>query len=63
MRRTPDAIAPGPHFRTRARRLCGEAARTFFLARVDGADHTFSRSSSRAVLEKILSDELFAPQG
>ena len=28
---------------------------------IDGADHTFSRSSSRAVLEKILSDELFAP--
>jgi pimeloyl-ACP methyl ester carboxylesterase len=27
---------------------------------VDGADHTFSRSSERAVLEKILSDELFA---
>jgi alpha-beta hydrolase superfamily lysophospholipase len=30
---------------------------------IDGADHTFSRSSSRAVLEKILSDELFARQG
>lgn len=29
---------------------------------IDGADHTFSRSSSRAVLEKILSDELFARQ-
>lgn len=28
---------------------------------VDGADHTFSRGSSRAVLEKLLSDELFAP--
>jgi pimeloyl-ACP methyl ester carboxylesterase len=28
---------------------------------VDGADHTFSRGSSRAILEKILSDELFAP--
>jgi alpha-beta hydrolase superfamily lysophospholipase len=27
---------------------------------IDGADHTFSRSSARAVLEKILSDELFA---
>jgi alpha-beta hydrolase superfamily lysophospholipase len=27
---------------------------------VDGADHTFSRSSERAILEKILSDELFA---
>jgi len=30
---------------------------------IDGADHTFSRSSSRAVLEKILSDELFARRG
>jgi alpha-beta hydrolase superfamily lysophospholipase len=30
---------------------------------IEGADHTFSRSSSRAVLEKILSDELFAPRG
>jgi hypothetical protein len=30
---------------------------------IDGADHTFSRSSSRAVLEKSLSDELFARQG
>jgi alpha-beta hydrolase superfamily lysophospholipase len=29
---------------------------------IDGADHTFSRGSSRAVLEKILSDELFAPR-
>jgi alpha-beta hydrolase superfamily lysophospholipase len=28
---------------------------------IDGADHTFSGSSSRAVLEKLLSDELFAP--
>jgi alpha-beta hydrolase superfamily lysophospholipase len=27
---------------------------------IDGADHTFSRRSSRVVLEKILSDELFA---
>jgi hypothetical protein len=30
---------------------------------IDGADHTFSRGSSRAVLEEILSDELFARQG
>jgi hypothetical protein len=30
---------------------------------IDGADHTFSRSSSRAVLERILSDELFARRG
>jgi dienelactone hydrolase len=30
---------------------------------IDGADHTFSRSSSRAVLEKILNDELFARRG
>lgn len=30
---------------------------------IEGADHTFSRSSSRAVLEKILSDELFARRG
>jgi hypothetical protein len=27
---------------------------------IDGADHTFSRSSSRVLLEKILSEELFA---
>jgi alpha-beta hydrolase superfamily lysophospholipase len=29
---------------------------------IDGADHTFSGSSSRAVLEDVVSDVLFAPQ-
>jgi hypothetical protein len=27
---------------------------------IEGADHVFSRSSDRAVLERVLSDELFA---
>jgi pimeloyl-ACP methyl ester carboxylesterase len=30
---------------------------------IDGADHVFSKLESRMVLEKILSDELFAPIG
>jgi hypothetical protein len=29
---------------------------------IDGADHVFSQRAPRAELEKILSDELFAPQ-
>ena len=41
-------------------RRLGERCRVHII---DGADHTFSRSSSRAVLEEILSDELFARQG
>jgi alpha-beta hydrolase superfamily lysophospholipase len=40
-------------------RRLGERCRVHII---DGADHTFSGSSSRAVLEKLLSDELVARQ-
>jgi hypothetical protein len=38
-------------------RRLGEACRVHII---DGADHGFSRSTSRSVLEAVLSDELFA---
>ena len=40
-------------------RHLGERCRVHII---DGADHTFSKKSSQAVLEQILSDELFAKQ-
>jgi pimeloyl-ACP methyl ester carboxylesterase len=40
-------------------RRLGERCRVYII---DGADHTFSKKSSQAVLEQILSDELFAKQ-
>jgi hypothetical protein len=49
--------------RMQAGSTIGRLGDRFRLHIIDNADHTFSRSASRAVLQEVLSDELFKRSG